>query len=55
MFPSIDRVYDNRAAVAELGWRPLYDFRRALDRLAAGEDFRSPLAQAIGAKGYHGS
>jgi len=54
MFPSIDRVYDNRAAVAGLGWRPQYDFRRALDSLAAGQDFRSPLAQAVGAKGYHG-
>ena len=54
MFPSIDRVYDNRAAVAELGWRPQYDFRRALDSLAAGRDFRSPLAQTVGAKGYHG-
>ena len=54
MFPSIDRVYDNHAAVAELGWRPRYDFRRALDSLAAGRDFRSPLAQAVGLKGYHG-
>jgi UDP-glucose 4-epimerase len=54
MFPSIDRVYDSRAAVAELGWRPQYDFRHALDRLAAGQDFRSPLAQAVGVKGYHG-
>jgi UDP-glucose 4-epimerase len=54
MFPTIDRVYDNRAAVADLGWRPQYDFRRALDSLAAGQDFRSPLAQTVGAKGYHG-
>ena len=54
LFPSIDRVYDNRAAVAELGWRPRYDFRLALDCLAEGQDFRSPLAQAVGAKGYHG-
>ena len=54
LFPSIDRVYDSRAAVAELGWRPQYDFRRALDSLAAGQDFRSPLAQTIGVKGYHG-
>jgi UDP-glucose 4-epimerase len=54
MFPSIDRVYDNHAAVAELGWRPQYDFRRALDSLVAGRDFRSPLAQAVGVKGYHG-
>jgi len=54
MFPSIDRVYDSSAAVAELGWRPKYDFRRALDNLAAGQDFRSPLAHAVGVKGYHG-
>ena len=53
MFPSIDRVCDNRAAVAELGWRPQYDFRHALDCVAAGRDFRSPLAQTIGVKGYH--
>ena len=37
----------------ELGWSPAYDFRSALDRLAAGEDPRSPLALEIGAKGYH--
>jgi len=24
-----------------------------LDRLRAGEDFRSPLARAVGSKGYH--
>jgi len=54
MFPSIDRIYDSGAAVAELGWRPQYDFRRALDSLAAGQDFRSPLARAVGVKGYHG-
>ena len=54
MFPSIDRIYDSGAAVAELGWRPQYDFRRALESLAAGQDFRSPLARAVGVKGYHG-
>jgi hypothetical protein len=36
-----------------LGWTPRYDFRRVLDLLAAGEDPRSPLARAVGAKGYH--
>jgi UDP-glucose 4-epimerase len=51
----IDRVYDNRAARAGLGWRPGYDFRHALDCLAEGRDFRSPLALAVGAKGYHGA
>jgi UDP-glucose 4-epimerase len=53
MFPSIERVYVNERARRELGWTPRYDFRHALDRLAAGEDPRSPLALAVGAKGYH--
>jgi UDP-glucose 4-epimerase len=53
MFPSIERVYVNERARAELGWAPLYGFGRALESLAAGEDPRSPLALAIGAKGYH--
>ena len=53
MFPSIDRVYVNERARRELGWTPRYDFRYAIERLAAGEDPRSPLALSIGAKGYH--
>jgi len=53
MFPSIGRVYVNAKACAELGWSPRHDFRTVLAALAAGQDPRSPLAQAIGAKGYH--
>jgi UDP-glucose 4-epimerase len=53
MFPAIDRVYVNDRARADLGWRPRYDFRRALDLLQAGQPPRSPLALAVGAKGYH--
>ena len=53
MFPSIDRVYVNARARTDLGWAPRYDFRRALDSLAANEDPRSPLAVSVGAKGYH--
>jgi UDP-glucose 4-epimerase len=53
MFPSIERVYVNERARRDLGWAPRYDFRFALDRLAAGEDTRSALALAVGAKGYH--
>ncbi|MBS0582628.1 MAG: NAD(P)-dependent oxidoreductase [Proteobacteria bacterium] len=53
MFDEIDRVYVNDRARRELGWRPRYDFGYVLARLQANEDFRSPLAQAIGAKGYH--
>jgi nucleoside-diphosphate-sugar epimerase len=53
MFPSIERVYDSARAQADLGWAPRFDFRHALDRLARGEDPRSDLAIAVGAKGYH--
>jgi len=53
MLGVIDRVYVNAHARAELGWAPAYDFRRALGALSAGEDPRSPLAIAVGAKGYH--
>ncbi len=53
MYPGIDRVYVNARARADLGWRPAYDFKRILDRLAAGEDMQSPLARAIGIKRYH--
>ena len=53
LFPHIDRVYVNDLAVQELGWRPKYDFRHVLDSLRVGRDFRSPLARAVGSKGYH--
>jgi nucleoside-diphosphate-sugar epimerase len=53
MFPGIDRVYVNERARKDLGWRPRYDFRYVLDHLRAGVDFRSPLACAVGSKGYH--
>jgi nucleoside-diphosphate-sugar epimerase len=53
MFGVIDRVYVNDNARAALGWRPRYDFRTVLDRLKADKDPRSPLARAVGAKGYH--
>jgi UDP-glucose 4-epimerase len=53
IFPGIDRVYVNRRARDELGWRPRYDFRHALDRLQRGESVFSPLATAVGSKGYH--
>jgi UDP-glucose 4-epimerase len=52
-FSSFDRVYVNQRAREVLDWRPAYDFRRVLDCLAADGDFRSPLACAVGIKGYH--
>ena len=53
MLPSIDRVYVNERARTDLNWRPRYDFGYILDRLRAGEDPRSPMAIAVGYKGYH--
>jgi UDP-glucose 4-epimerase len=53
MFPGIDRVYVNERAREELGWQPRYDFAQVIECLKTGTDFRSPLAQAIGSKGYH--
>ena len=53
MLPSIDRVYVNELARNELGWQPRYDFAHVVASLRANEDFLSPLARAIGSKGYH--
>ncbi len=53
VFPEIDRVYVNERARRELGWAPEYDFAHVLRSLRDGTDFRSPLAQAVGSKGYH--
>ena len=53
MFPQVDRVYVNARARGQLGWVPKHDFARVLEALRRGEDFRSPLAEAVGSKGYH--
>jgi UDP-glucose 4-epimerase len=53
MAPGIDRVYVNELAKSELGWQPGYNFDDIIECLQQSKDYRSPLAQAIGAKGYH--
>lgn len=53
MFPNVERVYVNDRARHDLGWRPRYDFRYILNSLKAKADPRSPIALAVGAKGYH--
>jgi UDP-glucose 4-epimerase len=53
MFPHIDRVYVNDRARTDLGWNPSYDFARVIDLLRFSDDFRSPLARAVGTKRYH--
>lgn len=50
---SIDRVYSNARACAELGWTPRFGFAQVLESLRTGRDWRSPLTHAIGIKGYH--
>jgi UDP-glucose 4-epimerase len=53
MFPCVDRVYVNERARRELDWCPRYDFQCVLNLLKSGVDIRSPLARAVGSKGYH--
>jgi nucleoside-diphosphate-sugar epimerase len=53
MFPGVDRVYVNDRARVELEWQPRFGFSRAIELVQAGEEPRSPLARAIGMKGYH--
>jgi UDP-glucose 4-epimerase len=49
----IDRVYVNQHAREELGWKPRFDFRHVLDCLQRDENIFSPIARAVGSKGYH--
>jgi len=53
MLDALDRVYVNDRARRDLGWEPRWSFAYALERLRAGEEPRSELARAVGAKGYH--
>lgn len=53
MFDRIDRVYINEAARIDLGWHPVYDFRRILQLSQAGKAPMSDLAISVGSKGYH--
>jgi len=53
MLPGVDRVYVNERARKELGWQPKYDFQRIIRLLNEGNDPLSPLARAVGSKGYH--
>ena len=53
MLPGLDRVYVNEKARKELGWKPKYDFASMIARLRSGSEWKSPMAQRIGSKGYH--
>lgn len=53
MFEDIERVYVNDRSRRDLNWQPRYDFRYVLGCLSSGGDYRSPIARAVGSKGYH--
>jgi UDP-glucose 4-epimerase len=53
MFPGLDRVYVNTLARRDLDWEPRWTFGYILERLRAGQTFRSDLARTVGFKGYH--
>jgi nucleoside-diphosphate-sugar epimerase len=53
MSDSIDRVYINKKAMAELGWNPVFDFKKILAQVKQGAGIVSPLGAMIGSKGYH--
>ncbi|MBM80277.1 MAG: NAD-dependent epimerase [Planctomycetaceae bacterium] len=53
MFQGIDRVYSNQAARRDLVWEPRYSFFTVLEAIIEGRDPASPLAIAVGSKGYH--
>lgn len=52
MDASIERVYSNRLARERLGWKPRYDFGHVLSCLERNDSPLSPLARAVGRKGY---
>ena len=46
-------TFATRLATLAQWMQPRYDFGVIIDRLHASEDFCSPLARAVGSKGYH--
>ena len=53
MLPTLDRVYVNDRARADLGWTPRYDVHAVADLIRTTGDPRSDLARTVGEKGYH--
>jgi nucleoside-diphosphate-sugar epimerase len=49
----LDRVYDSSKAIAELKWEPKYTFERALELVKERKDWKSPLTEQMGKRGYH--
>jgi len=53
MLPTLDRVYVNARARADLAWTPRDDFASVLARVKNGGSVLGPLAAHVGLKGYH--
>jgi len=53
MFHSLDRVYSNGKALADLGWEPRWDFGRILAQISDSSPIGSDLSRQVGSKGYH--
>lgn len=49
----LDRVYDSSKAITELKWAPKYTFERAAELVDEGKDWKSPLTEQMGKRGYH--
>ncbi|KAK7414227.1 hypothetical protein QQX98_006922 [Neonectria punicea] len=49
----IDRVYDSRKAVKDLGWKPVYTFEKVVELIGNGEVWKSELTAKVGKRGYH--
>ena len=49
----LDRVYDSQKAIDELNWKPVYTFEQAVMRIKDGKDWKSPLTERVGKRGYH--
>lgn len=49
----LDRVYDSSKAIADLKWAPKYTFERAVELVNEGKDWKSPLTDQVGKRGYH--
>ncbi|KAG4266481.1 hypothetical protein LB506_012445 [Fusarium annulatum] len=49
----IDRVYDSSKAVEELGWKPEFTFKKVVELVGEGKEWKSELTGKVGKRGYH--
>ncbi|EXA54605.1 hypothetical protein FOVG_02024 [Fusarium oxysporum f. sp. pisi HDV247] len=49
----IDRVYDSTKAVEELEWKPEFTFKKVVELVGEGKEWKSELTGKVGKRGYH--